>query len=138
MIHPECRTKFNIKPSDVVEMTRDITRQAAKRYEPLLVQKIDGSRPDSASGSLAVHPDFKIYMKSKQSNAYFAMAAKDLHDMGFTILGDIICVEGAPAIDYLLRGVVNGFSGLGNNRGSEDPWSKIYNPGESGEEDSAA
>jgi hypothetical protein len=26
---------------------------------------------------------------------------------------------------------------LGNHRGSDDPWSKIYNAGESGEEESA-
>jgi hypothetical protein len=46
-------------------------------------------------------------------------------------------MEGARAIDDLLRGVVNWFSGLGNHRGSDDPWSKIYNAGESGEEVSA-
>jgi hypothetical protein len=43
-IHPESRTKFYIEPSDVFEMNRDITRQAAKLYGPHFVKRIDGSR----------------------------------------------------------------------------------------------
>lgn len=76
-------------------------------------------------------------METAQSNAYSGTAAKDLHDMGYAILGDIMCMKGARAVDDLLRGVVNRCSGLGNHRGSDDPWSKIYNAGESGEEESA-
>jgi hypothetical protein len=57
--------------------------------------------------------------------------------MDYAILGDNICMKGARAIDDVLRGVVNRCSVLGNHRGSDDTWSKIYNAGESGEEESA-